>query len=212
VPIFAAKEKHTTSGGNTRTQDFAADGFNECGSCRLPGFAAAQQPVKIGIIYPLSAIGECGQLLQDGDQSRADVINKQYRLAIMPLAKAAPAQPAAPDPISSPTSRSTRPARQTLQLIRKKVAALIGAISPGITMTASAIAERHGILSDRQSVANADAASVVFRTTPVAIDFARYSTFLRSRRRPARAARSPQMRTPVTPSPAIVDQFADSLP
>ena len=87
---------------------------------------------------------------------------------------------------------------QALRLIsEEKVAALIGAYQSGITLTASAIAERHGIpfLTAELVAANLTERGFkwFFRTTPVAIDFARaYSDVpARSRRRPARrSARS----------------------
>ena len=65
--------------------------------------------------------------------------------------------------------------------------ALIGAYQSGITLTASAIAERHGIpfLTPKSVAANLTERGFkwFFRTTPVAIDFARaYSTFLKEQK------------------------------
>jgi branched-chain amino acid transport system substrate-binding protein len=75
---------------------------------------------------------------------------------------------------------------QALRLIsEEKVAALIGAYQSGITVTASAIAERHGIpfLTAESVAANLTERGFkwFFRTTPVAIDFARaYSSSSRA--------------------------------
>jgi branched-chain amino acid transport system substrate-binding protein len=77
---------------------------------------------------------------------------------------------------------------QALRLIsEEKVAALIGAYQSGITLTASAIAERHGMpFVNAESVAanlTERGFKWFFRVTPVAIDFARaYSTFLKEQK------------------------------
>src|SRR3954462_6295553 len=74
---------------------------------------------------------------------------------------------------------------QALRLItEEKVHALIGAYQSGITLTASAIAERHGIpfLSGESVAANLTERGFkwFFRTTPVAADIAKtYMQFLK---------------------------------
>ena len=77
---------------------------------------------------------------------------------------------------------------QTLRLIsEEKVAAVIGAYQSGITLTASAMAERYGIpfLTPESVAANLTERGFkwFFRATPVAADFARaYSAFLKEQK------------------------------
>ena len=153
--------------------------------------AAAQQPVKIGVIYPLSGnSASAGNYSKMAIEVGADVINNgNAELAkIMPIAKGgglsglggAKIQLIFADNQGTPAAGQN----QALRLIsEEKVAAIIGAYQSGITVTASAIAERHGIpfLTAESVAANLTERGFkwFFRTTPVAIDFARaYSTFL----------------------------------
>src|SRR5918993_1249886 len=157
--------------------------------------AAAQQPVKIGVIYPLSGnSASAGNYSKMAIEVGADVINNgNAELAkIMPIAKGgglsglggAKIQLIFADNQGTPAAGQN----QALRLIsEEKVAALIGAYQSGITVTASAIAERHGIpfLTAESVAANLTERGFkwFFRTTPVAIDFARaYSTFLREQK------------------------------
>lgn len=157
--------------------------------------AAAQQPVKIGVIYPLSGnSASAGNYSKMAIEVGADVVNNgNAELAkIMPIAKGgglsglggAKVQLIFADNQGTPAAGQN----QALRLIsEEKVAALIGAYQSGITVTASAIAERHGIpfLTAESVAANLTERGFkwFFRTTPVAIDFARaYSTFLREQK------------------------------
>jgi branched-chain amino acid transport system substrate-binding protein len=157
--------------------------------------AAAQQPVKIGVIYPLSGnSASAGNYSKMAIEVGADVVNNgNAELAkLMPIAKGgglsglggAKIQLIFADNQGTPAAGQN----QALRLIsEEKVAALIGAYQSGITVTASAIAERHGIpfLTAESVAANLTERGFkwFFRTTPVAIDFARaYSTFLREQK------------------------------
>jgi branched-chain amino acid transport system substrate-binding protein len=157
--------------------------------------AAAQQPVKIGVIYPLSGnSASAGNYSKMAIEVGADVINNgNAELAkIMPIAKGgglsglggAKIQLIFADNQGTPAAGQN----QALRLIsEEKVAALIGAYQSGITLTASAIAERHGMpfLTAESVAANLTERGFkwFFRTTPVAIDFARaYSTFLKEQK------------------------------
>ena len=157
--------------------------------------AAAQQPVKIGVIYPLSGnSASAGNYSKMAIEVGADVVNNgNAELAkIMPIAKGgglsglggAKIQLIFADNQGTPAAGQN----QALRLIsEEKVAAIIGAYQSGITVTASAIAERHGIpfLTAESVAANLTERGFkwFFRTTPVAIDFARaYSTFLREQK------------------------------
>ena len=160
-------------------------------------------PVKIGVIYPLSGnSASAGNYSKMAIEVGADVINNgNAELAkIMPLAKGGglPGLGGAKIQLIFADNQGTPAAgqNQALRLIsEEKVVALIGAYQSGITLTASAIAERHGIpfLTAESVAANLTERGFkwFFRTTPVAIDFARaYSTSSRSRRRPARRSTS----------------------
>jgi branched-chain amino acid transport system substrate-binding protein len=157
--------------------------------------AAAQQPVKIGVIYPLSGnSASAGNYSKMAIEVGADVVNNgNAELAkLMPIAKGgglsglggAKIQLIFADNQGTPAAGQN----QALRLIsEEKVAAIIGAYQSGITVTASAIAERHGIpfLTAESVAANLTERGFkwFFRTTPVAIDFARaYSTFLREQK------------------------------
>lgn len=161
----------------------------------LAGGAAAQQPVKIGVIYPLSGnSANAGNYSKMAIEVGADVINNgNAELAkIMPLAKGGglPGLKGAKIQLIFADNQGTPAAgqNQALRLIsEEKVAALIGAYQSGITVTASAIAERHGIpfLTAESVAANLTERGFkwFFRTTPVASDFARaYSTFLKEQK------------------------------
>ena len=161
----------------------------------LAGGAAAQQPVKIGVIYPLSGnSASAGNYSKMAIEVAADVINNgNAELAkIMPLAKGGglPGLNGAKIQLIFADNQGTPAAgqNQALRLIsEEKVAALIGAYQSGITLTASAIAERHGVpFVNGESVAatlTERGFKWFFRTTPVAADFARaYSTFLKEQK------------------------------
>jgi branched-chain amino acid transport system substrate-binding protein len=161
----------------------------------LAGGAAAQQPVKIGVIYPLSGnSANAGNYSKMAIEVGADVINNgNAELAkIMPLAKGGglPGLKGAKIQLIFADNQGTPAAgqNQALRLIsEEKVAALIGAYQSGITLTASAIAERHGVpfLTAESVAANLTERGFkwFFRTTPVASDFARaYSTFLKEQK------------------------------
>ena len=153
--------------------------------------AAQDAAVKIGVIYPLSGnSASAGNYSKMAIEVGADVINNgNADLAkVLPLAKGGglPGLKGAKIQLIFADNQGTPAAgqNQALRLIsEEKVAALIGAYQSGITLTASAIAERHGIpfLTAELVAANLTERGFkwFFRTTPVAIDFARaYSNFL----------------------------------
>jgi branched-chain amino acid transport system substrate-binding protein len=156
---------------------------------------AQPAPVKIGVIYPLSGnSASAGNYSKQAIEVGADVINNGNAdlASILPLAKGgglsgmggAKIQLIFADNQGTPAAGQN----QALRLIsEEKVAALIGAYQSGITVTASAIAERHGIpFVNAESVAanlTERGFKWFFRVTPVAIDFARaYSEFLREQK------------------------------
>jgi branched-chain amino acid transport system substrate-binding protein len=157
--------------------------------------AAAQQPVKIGAIYPLSGnSASAGNYSKQAIELGVEVVNNgNADLAkILPLAKGGglPGLGGAKIQMVFADNQGTPAAgqNQALRLIsEEKVAAIIGAYQSGITVTASAIAERHGIpfVTAESVAANLTERGFkwFFRVTPVAIDFARaYSEFLREQK------------------------------
>jgi branched-chain amino acid transport system substrate-binding protein len=161
----------------------------------LANGAAAQDVVKIGAVYPLSGnSASAGEYSRKAMEVGADVINNgNADLAkIMPLAKGGglPGLKGAKIQLIFADNQGTPAAgqNQTLRLItEEKVAAVLGAYQSGITLTASAIAERYGVpfLTPESVAANLTERGFkwFFRTTPVAVDFARaYSAFLKEQK------------------------------
>ena len=157
--------------------------------------AAAQQTVKIGVIYPLSGnAASAGEHAKMASELGADVINngdpelaKLFPLAKgggLPGLKGAKIQLVVADNQGTPAAGQN----QALRLItEEKVAALIGAYQSGITVTASAIAERHGVpfLTAESVASNLTERGFkwFFRTTPVSVNFAQaYATFLKEQK------------------------------
>ena len=199
VPIFRHRRKHGHSGGlrmtNTTRRTIVAGARS--GRClawrRAPAAQDAGQDRR-----HLSAerqLGERRQLFQDGHRGRRRRRQQRQRRSRQDHAARQGRRPAGPE--AAPRSQlifadnQGTPAagqNQALRLItEEKVAALIGAYQSGITLTASAIAERHGIpfLNAESVAANLTERGFkwFFRTTPVAVDFARaYSTFLKEQK------------------------------
>ena len=157
----------------------------------VAGAATAQQTVKIGAIFPLSGnAASAGSFSKAAIEIAVDIINNDYpELATFRWqGRRASRASAAPrsrwcfaDNQGSPAAGQN----QALRLItEEKVVALTGAYQSGITLTASAIAEKYGIPFVNGELVAADLTERgfkwFFRTTPVAGDFARdYSDFLK---------------------------------
>src|SRR5215467_1791982 len=161
---------------------------------------AAQQPVKIGAIYPLSGnAASAGGFSKAAIELAVDLVNNgNPDLASVPLAdgKGLPGLGGAKIDVIFADNQGTPAAgqNQALRLItEEKVVALIGAYQSGITVTTSAIAERHGIpfLTPESVAANLTERGFkwFFRATPVAGDFAKaYSTFLAEQKKAGQKA------------------------
>jgi branched-chain amino acid transport system substrate-binding protein len=156
--------------------------------------AVGQQTAKVGAIYPLS-----GNAASAGNYSKAaielavEIVNNDYpELKDLPLAagRGLPGLGGAKIEVVFADNQGTPAAgqNQALRLItEEKVHALIGAYQSGITVTTSAMAERHGIpfLTPESVAANLTERGFkwFFRATPVAGDFARaYSDFLKEQK------------------------------
>ena len=154
----------------------------------------AQQSVKVGAIYPLSGnAASAGGFSKAAIELAVDLVNHgNPDLKDVPLAdgKGLPRLGGAKIEVIFADNQGTPAAgqNQALRLItEEKVVALIGAYQSGITVTTSAIAERHGIpfLTPESVAANLTERGFkwFFRATPVAGDFARaYSAFLKEQR------------------------------
>src|SRR5580698_1675606 len=160
-------------------------------SAALAGAAAAQEKtVKIGAVFPLSGnAASAGVHAKAAIEVAMDIINNAHpELGNFPLAKGAglaglggaKVEVVFADNQGSPATGQN----QTLRLItEEKVVALTGAYQSGITLTASAIAEKYGIpfVNGESVAANLTERGFkwFFRTTPVASDFAKiYYDFL----------------------------------
>src|SRR5437868_14643437 len=160
-------------------------------SLALASGAVAQQTVKIGAIFPFSGnAASAGLHAKAAIEVAADIINNDHpELGNFPLAKGAglaglggaKVEVVFADNQGSPAAGQN----QALRLItEEKVVALTGAYQSGITLTASAIAEKYGIpfLNGESVAANLTERGFkwFFRVTPVASDFAQiYLDFLK---------------------------------
>jgi branched-chain amino acid transport system substrate-binding protein len=164
--------------------------------------AVGQQTVKVGAIYPLS-----GNAASAGNYSKAaielavEIVNNDHpELQDLPLAAGSglPGLGGAKIDVVFADNQGTPAAgqNQALRLItEEKVVALIGAYQSGITVTTSAMAERHGIpfITPESVAANLTERGFkwFFRATPVAGDFARaYSDFLKEQKAAGQKAAS----------------------
>jgi branched-chain amino acid transport system substrate-binding protein len=153
--------------------------------------SAEDKTVKIGAIFPLSGnAASAGVHAKAAIETAIDIINNAHpELGNFPLAKnaglaglgGAKVEVVFADNQGSPATGQN----QALRLItEEKVAALTGAYQSGITLTASAIAEKYGIpfLNGESVAANLTERGFkwFFRVTPVASDFAKiYYDFLK---------------------------------
>lgn len=158
--------------------------------------ARAQTPgtVKIGAIYPLSGgAASAGEAAKAALEVAVSIVNEPHpELGELTLAKGAglPNLDGAKVEVVFADNQGTPAAgqNQALRLITdEKVKALVGAYQSGITLTASAMAERYGIpfLSGESVAANLTERGFkwFFRTTPIAGDIAKtYMAFLKDRK------------------------------
>ena len=152
--------------------------------------SAEDKVVKIGAVFPLSGnAASAGVHAKAAIEVALDIINNAHpELGNLPLAMnaglaglgGAKVDVVFADNQGSPATGQN----QALRLItEEKVVALTGAYQSGITLTASAIAEKYGIpfLNGESVAANLTERGFkwFFRTTPVAADFAKiYTEFL----------------------------------
>jgi branched-chain amino acid transport system substrate-binding protein len=160
-------------------------------SFALAGAASAEDKVvKIGAVFPMTGgAASAGVHAKYAIEVAMDIINNAHpELGDFPLAKnaglaglgGAKVEVVFADNQGSPATGQN----QALRLItEEKVVALTGAYQSGITLTASAIAEKYGIpfLTGESVAANLTERGFkwFFRTTPIATDFAKiYAEFL----------------------------------
>src|ERR1700739_1637251 len=161
-------------------------------SVALADSASAQdKTVKIGAVFPLSGgAASAGVHAKAAIEVAMDIINNPHpEFGNFPLAKSAGLAGlggAEVDVVFADNQGSPATGQnQTLRLItEEKVVALTGAYQSGITLTASAIAEKYGIpfVNGESVAANLTERGFkwFFRVTPVAADFAKiYYDFLK---------------------------------
>lgn len=156
--------------------------------------AMAQQTVKIGWIYPLSGgTASPGNFGKMAIEVATDIINNAHpELGDLPLAKDAglPGLGGAKIEVvyADHQGKPDVGANTTLRLItEEKVHALVCCYESGVTLTASAIAEKYGIpfVNPESVAANLTERGFkwFFRVTPVASDFAKlYMDFLKEQK------------------------------
>ena len=155
------------------------------------GTIQAQNTVKIGAVYPLSGnAASAGASAKAAIETALEIINEAHpELGDLTLAKEAglPNMKGAKVEVVFADNQGTPAAgqNQALRLItEEKVHALVGSYQSGITLTASAVAEKYGIpfLSPESIAANLTERGFkwFFRTTPIASDIAAiYMDFLK---------------------------------
>src|SRR5450631_1197896 len=155
------------------------------------GAAADDKMIKIGAVFPMTGgAASAGIHAKFAIEVAMDIINNAHpELGDFPLAKnaglaglgGAKVEVSFADNQGSPATGQN----QALRLItEEKVVALTGAYQSGITLTASAIAEKYGIpfLNGESVAANLTERGFkwFFRVTPIATDFAKiYYDFLK---------------------------------
>ena len=152
--------------------------------------AHAAEPVKIGVIHPLTGnAASAGSSAKDAVELGAEIANGTYpELKGSPLAGGAGLANVGGAKIellnADHQGNPSVGQSQTLRLItQEKVAAMVGAYHSSVALTATAVAERYGIPF---LVADSVALNItqrgfkwIFRTGPIAPDFARaYTSFL----------------------------------
>ncbi|HYM03437.1 MAG TPA: ABC transporter substrate-binding protein [Stellaceae bacterium] len=164
--------------------------------------AQAAEPVKIGVIFPLSGnAGGAGNAARAAVELGAEIVNTPHpELKDIPLAAGvglpnlggAKIELVIADHQGNPAVGQS----QTLRLIsQEKVVALLGAYQSSVTATATQVSERYGIPF---VVGDSVAADItgrgfkwVFRVTPVASDFANnYMQFLNDMKKAGRKVES----------------------
>jgi branched-chain amino acid transport system substrate-binding protein len=171
-------------------------------SAALVAGPAAAADVKIGVIYPLSGnAANAGRSALAAVQLAAEIINTPHpELSALPAVGpgglknlgGAKIQIVSADHQGNPAEGQS----QTLRLItQEKVAAMVGAYQSNVSFTATATAERYGIpfIVGDSVAANITSRGFkwVFRTTPVASDFAaNYMLFLADMKKAGRKVHS----------------------
>jgi branched-chain amino acid transport system substrate-binding protein len=168
----------------------------------LGGAAMAAEPVKIGVIFPLSGnAGAAGTSAKDAVELAAEIVNNAHPdLKGIPLAEGAglpnlggaKIELVVADHQGNPSTGQ----QQTLRLItQEKVVAIVGAYQSSVSSAATQVAERYGIPFVVGDSVAADITNRgfknVFRVTPVAADFAtNYMLFLNDMKKEGRKVQS----------------------
>ena len=156
----------------------------------LRSFGLAAEPVKIGVILPLTGnSASAGQSAKDAIELGAEIINTPHpELKAMPLAATSglPNLGGAKIELDEADHQGNPQVgqQQTIRLITQDhVAAMLGSYHSSVSLVATAVAERQAVPF---LVANSVAANITtrgfkftFRTTPIAPDFGKaYAEFI----------------------------------
>jgi branched-chain amino acid transport system substrate-binding protein len=155
-----------------------------------PALVGAEEPVKIGVVYPLTGVAaSAGIALKFAIETALDIINNPHpELSAIPLGATAglpnlggrKVEADIADHQGNPATAQS----QTLRIITQDhVVALLGAYQSSSALTASAVAERYGIPFVAGEAASPNLTERgfkwFFRTTPIGTDFGRaYTAFL----------------------------------
>jgi len=154
-----------------------------------PGFA--QEPVKIGVLYPLTGgAASAGIAAKTAVEVAIDIVNNPHpELAMLPLAATKglpglgnrPVEAVYADHQGNPATAQSQALRMITQ---DHVVALFGSYQSSTVLTASAIAERYGIpfVAGEASSPNLTERGFkwFFRPTPIGTDYGRaYAAFLK---------------------------------
>jgi branched-chain amino acid transport system substrate-binding protein len=177
----------------TAWRTFAAAGFAAtlaAAGAAMCGSASAAEPVKIGVIMPLTGnSASAGQSAKDAIELGAEIINTAHpELKAMPLAATAglPNLGGAKIELDEADHQGNPQVgqQQTIRLITQDhVAAMLGSYHSSVSLVATAVAERQAV---PYLVADSVAANITtrgfkftFRTTPIAPDFGKaYADFI----------------------------------
>jgi branched-chain amino acid transport system substrate-binding protein len=183
----------TKTSRRTAWRTFAAAGFAAAliaAGAGVSGSASAAEPVKIGVIMPLTGnSASAGQSAKDAIELGAEIINTAHpELKAMPLAATSglPNLGGAKIELDEADHQGNPQVgqQQTIRLITQDhVAAMLGSYHSSVSLVATAVAERQAV---PYLVADSVAANITtrgfkftFRTTPIAPDFGKaYADFI----------------------------------
>ena len=163
-----------------------------------PVLAVADEPVRIGVLYPLTGgAASAGVAAKFAVETAIDIVNNPHpELAAIPLAATAglpnlggrKVEPEFADHQGNPATAQSQALRMITQ---DHVAAIFGSYQSSTALTASAVAERYGVPFVTGEAASPNLTERgfkwLFRTTPIGPDFGlAYAAFLQLQKQQGR--------------------------